>query len=63
MPSPTREDTPVTLAAAAAPRTPVTSYGALAWAAGTLIQVGTRTTPFVSTLDIATQIDVGRRPL
>lgn len=38
-------------------------YGALAYAAGTLIQVGTRTTPYVSTLDLAARVDLEGRPL
>jgi hypothetical protein len=37
------------------------SFGALAYAAGTLIQVGTTSTPYVSTLGLATGADLGGR--
>lgn len=37
------------------------SFGALAYAAGTLIQVGTTSTPYVSTLGLAAGADLGGR--
>lgn len=37
------------------------SFDALVYAAGTLIQVGTRTTPYVRTLDLASRPDLGAR--
>jgi hypothetical protein len=49
------------LTAATDPRTGDASYGALAYAAGTLVQVGTRSTPYVRTLDLAAHVDPGAR--
>lgn len=37
------------------------SFGALAYAAGTLVQIGTRPTPYVRTLDLPTETDLGGR--
>lgn len=37
------------------------SFDALVYAAGTLIQVGTRATPYVRTLDLASRPDLGAR--
>ncbi|WP_448719631.1 hypothetical protein [Microbacterium natoriense] len=37
------------------------SFGALAYAAGTLVQIGTRPTPYVRTLDLPTGTDLGSR--
>lgn len=37
------------------------SFGALAYAAGILVQVGTRSTPYVRTLDLPTGTDLGSR--
>ncbi|WP_045257674.1 hypothetical protein [Microbacterium hydrocarbonoxydans] len=37
------------------------SFGALAYAAGTLVQIGTRSTPYVRSLDLPTGSDLGGR--
>jgi len=43
------------------PRPGDAAFAALAYAAETLIQVGTRATPYVSTLDLASRTDLRTR--
>lgn len=64
MPTTAPRKTPTTApvsASTTAPRTGHASFGALAYAAGTLVQVGTTSTPYVSTLGLATGADLGGR--
>ena len=64
MPTATPRKTPTTALVSARTTPPHIghlSYGALAYAAGTLIQVGTTSTPYVRTLDIAAGATLGGR--